>query len=784
MTIGLNTFTTFAANHPQSSRVIADTGDALKDGSDATPSNSLSLALGDLAAWCGHPDVWVPVRPEVLVQENRDVVSAFKRALNNDHEIIGRSLGTAIGDAQPLSAERITSTVTLATSLASSKPLFEAREAMQLDTTGTTRLSDVALKRVMDDVRLPPADHGRIIRERVEATLDTLYPAIVRMDRSPDCSMLSTLGSYLSERLEDCVTRALGVTLGDPRGTELPPAPIVATMVSINSGDKTIDEVLPGLNARMNAEVNAFVQAVGIAFRRVEADLADISGTFFGGRALTGVEGVHVTDSDPHKGGSRVMIFDFGQGDKLVYKPRDVRIDQALTGSNLDGGKRSMMALAGADALTYRFLPKQVVPGVVDPSVAAHETGRYGYVEFLPNGAPADFVLSPSECARYYQLLGNGVGAMMFAGAVDLHHENIMSSRGLPCFSDLEFALKPDVLATVSRMIDPANTEDISASFDALMSAMAVKSAITRGNDPNKLSLPYKIGRDGAFSEVLTKTDVTESLVVLREGDQLTDNRGVLQSPQSLRSLFAADFAKGLVSAVTSLQSHHAEYAQWLDDAVGLQVRVHPINTDTQRSLLFDYFAKCHSADATERAQRPEVMHGDLLAYMQHVLPDLPGTLLPGHDDPARATDPRVVALMNTMLSAYAAHDVPYFSRRMDDDRLYFNGDTPLTWPGGGTAPAQTSFFTAPGTLMQQRGNLDQVLAAPLTGDGFARHAWQERLNDLQETASSWLAGTQLSDDTELGRDKVIETKTLNILRGLGAPPTQFAGCYQDELTR
>ena len=84
---------------------------------------------------------------------------------------------------------------------------------------------------------------------------------------------------------------------------------------------------------------------------------------------------------------------------------------------------------------------------------------------------------------------------------------------------------------------------------------------------------------------------------------------------------------------------------------------------------------------------------------------------------------------------------------------------------------------------MQQRGNLDQVLAALLTGDGFARHAWQERLNDLQETASSWLAGTQLSDDTELGRDKVIETRALNILRGLGASTTQFAGCYQDELT-
>lgn len=784
MTIGLNTFSTFAANHPQSSRVTADTGSALKDGSDATASNGLSLALGDLAAWSGWPGAWLPVRPEELVQENRDVVSAFKSALEHDHEIIGRSLGTAIGDAQPLSAQRITNTVTQATSLAARKPLFEGREAMQRDTTGSTRLSSAALDLVMADVRLPRARHDALIGERVRATLDNLYPSIVRMDRSPDCSMLSSLGSYLSERLEDCVTRALGVALGDPRGTELPRGSIQATMDSINPRIPMIDQVLPGLNARMDAEVNAFVRALETAFSRVEADLADISATFFGDRTLVGLHGVHVTDSDPHKGGSRVMILDFGLGDKLVYKPRDVRIDQALTGSNLGGGKLSMMALAGADALTYRFLPKQVMPGVVGPGVEVNESGRYGYAEFLPNGSTEDFVLNPQECARYYELLGHGVGAMMFAGAVDLHHENIMSSRGLPCFSDLEFALKPDVLATVSRMIDPANSEDLAASFDALMSAMAVKSAITRGNDPNKLSLPYKIDADGAFSAVLTKTDVTESLVVLRDGDQLTDNRGVLLSPQSLRSRFADDFARGLVSSIKSLQSHHAEYTRWLDDAVGLQVRVHPINTDMQRSLLFEYFAKCHSADVTERAQPLEVMHGELVDRMLYALPDMAGTTMPSRDETDRNTDPRVVALMGTMLGAYDAHDVPYFSRRMDDDRLYFNGDTPLAWAGGGGVRDQTSFFTAPGTLLQQRGGLDQLLAAPLSGDGFARHAWQERLDDLQDTASSWLAGTPLSDDTELGRDTVLETKTLNILQDLGAPRARFARCYQHELGR
>ncbi|MGK9007577.1 DUF4135 domain-containing protein, partial [Citrobacter europaeus] len=62
--------------------------------------------------------------------------------------------------------------------------------------------------------------------------------------------------------------------------------------------------------------------------------------------------GLTLTDSDPHKQGNRVAILTFEGGGKVVYKPRDVRIDEALSGKDLEARdgppRRSLLEMAGA----------------------------------------------------------------------------------------------------------------------------------------------------------------------------------------------------------------------------------------------------------------------------------------------------------------------------------------------------------------------------------------------------------------------------------------------------
>jgi lantibiotic modifying enzyme len=61
---------------------------------------------------------------------------------------------------------------------------------------------------------------------------------------------------------------------------------------------------------------------------RLDRDFTGLATTFAGERALGPVTGLETDRSDPHRGGRRVVVLAFA-GCKIVYKPKDLRLDLA-----------------------------------------------------------------------------------------------------------------------------------------------------------------------------------------------------------------------------------------------------------------------------------------------------------------------------------------------------------------------------------------------------------------------------------------------------------------------
>ncbi|QVQ26431.1 DUF4135 domain-containing protein [Achromobacter deleyi] len=766
MTIGLGSFASFARANPDADRVVVD-GGQLKNDSQNT--------LGGLITWMFSGFITQSAAGKV-VQDNRDAVNAFQGALGAHYGGAGSGAGASLNPAEPLTASRITNLI----SDAGRDARMAARDAAQ--SPPVAAVSEETLNAVMDAVKLPEGPHGKLLARELRQTLGGLHNLVAKFDATPGAALLPDLGRQLGARLEECVSRALisyklqGVEQG--RDDPLKGVSVQPVLNCLVNGLDDLCAVVPGLRTQLDAEKTAFTRNVTTLLSRLGGDLGRVSGVFFGGANVSaGLQGLTITSSDPHKGGNRVVILDFGNDQKVVYKPRDVRIDEALSGAGLANGRPSMMEIAGATELTYKFLPLQdgahePLPGHDQWPADANESGHYGYVEFLPNGSPDQFLANGAEAKDYYELLGRGAAAMMLAGAADLHHENIMVSGRKPYFSDLEFALTPSIHGKLADLMGQTDSAELGVKFGELMDAMGMTMGVTKGVDSNGLKPGYYIDADGIFQQLRRQDDVTESLLVVQENGQLLDTHGALAPPQRTRMTeegeqkyretlnlrYSGDFARGVKEGLISSANRLADYGEFLDDAAKLHVRVHPINTTNQRSLLSEFFDASYHAKTTEEVQTA-ALGTDLRGGIKLNLQSATTAHVSGLDQ--KGSDQRDGVMMDLMLAAYRDHDVPYFSRRMDDTRLFFNGDTPVSWGADKTQNAYFELSDAERAAVQkQLGELN-----PKDIDSLGAR--------LGVAAKAWLAAQAPKDGSLLGL-MVAEPKTVQLLQGLGAQESDF----------
>lgn len=183
--------------------------------------------------------------------------------------------------------------------------------------------------------------------------------------------------------------------------------------------------------------------------------------------------------SDAHNGHRGVAILTFEDGQKLVYKPRNLGAEEAYAEFLhwLNGQGLSL------DLKTYGIFNRE----------------SYGWVEFV-EAAPC---LSEEEVAAFYRRAGMLLAVFYLLGTVDCHQENIIACGAYPIMIDAEAVMTYQVKAAALQEEDGPGYEFLEESvLRTHLLPFWVKNALGSYSDISGLSL-------GRTTETVTTTSRT-----------------------------------------------------------------------------------------------------------------------------------------------------------------------------------------------------------------------------------------------------------------------------------
>ena len=171
---------------------------------------------------------------------------------------------------------------------------------------------------------------------------------------------------------------------------------------------------------------------------RLAADLPTIRRDILQSSASAAVTEIQGGVADPHNGGRSVLIVRFADDARIVYKPKDLRVDAAWH----DLVERLNGAGAPVALKTARTLARD----------------GYGWTEFIEHTGCADM----AGCARFFRRAGAWLALLHCFAATDIHQENMIAAGDHPVPIDLETILQPSAEEHKAR-------EPEGEAFDAAM---------------------------------------------------------------------------------------------------------------------------------------------------------------------------------------------------------------------------------------------------------------------------------------------------------------------------
>jgi type 2 lantibiotic biosynthesis protein LanM len=148
--------------------------------------------------------------------------------------------------------------------------------------------------------------------------------------------------------------------------------------------------------------------------RRVEEDRRALASVFNGGSDPGQLVELQLGLSDPHNGRRSVLIPTFASGLRLVYKPKDLAVDDAYS----------------------RFIDWLNAHGAPVPlhAIRVLNRGTHGWVEFLNH----ERCRNACEIERYFKRIGVLVALAYVLGGTDFHQGNLIACGEHPVLVDLE----------------------------------------------------------------------------------------------------------------------------------------------------------------------------------------------------------------------------------------------------------------------------------------------------------------------------------------------------------
>jgi type 2 lantibiotic biosynthesis protein LanM len=175
---------------------------------------------------------------------------------------------------------------------------------------------------------------------------------------------------------------------------------------------------------------------------RLDADVAAFRRDLLQSRNASRVAMIDGDLADPHNGGRSVRIVRFEDGSRVVYKPKDLRLDVAW------------------HSLIERL--NRAEPPIALKAVRAIARDGYGWTEFIDHTGCAD----QDGSKRFYRRAGAWLALFHCFAANDMHQENMIAAGDHPVPIDLETILQANAEENKSH-----DTE--AQAFDAAVEALA-----------------------------------------------------------------------------------------------------------------------------------------------------------------------------------------------------------------------------------------------------------------------------------------------------------------------
>lgn len=207
-------------------------------------------------------------------------------------------------------------------------------------------------------------------------------------------------------------------------------------------GLRQLFEDKPVLLRLIAATTRQWIDTARELLLRLNADLHDIRRDILHASAPSRIAAIEGNLSDPHNGGRSVQIVRFEDGTRVVYKPKDLRLDAAW------------------QALIERL--NRADPPVALRAVRAIARDGYGWTEFIDHAGCAD----AEGVKRFFRRAGAWLALFhLFAGS-DMHQENMIAAGDHPVPIDLEMVLQAAAEENKSHEVE-------AEAFEAAMETVA-----------------------------------------------------------------------------------------------------------------------------------------------------------------------------------------------------------------------------------------------------------------------------------------------------------------------
>lgn len=231
-----------------------------------------------------------------------------------------------------------------------------------------------------------------------------------------------SLCDHLAVELSQASAKCLFVALNEFRDSHGCRDAYRAFIVHLHrSGFNMLFERFPVLGRRLGTICMTWVDATARMLRRFASDRRSLLGEMLGQAPGEAVELKSIQMAGDRHHGERVTILTLSSGQRVVYKPRSLRVD--LQWNRL---------LASIDACNTAPMFK---------TAATLDRGAYGWQEYVEYQECAD----REEAILCFERFGSLLAALHAMRSIDVSCDNIVISDGFPVFIDAETVLHPSL---------------------------------------------------------------------------------------------------------------------------------------------------------------------------------------------------------------------------------------------------------------------------------------------------------------------------------------------------